>query len=274
MHLRKSITAAALVAGLVAASPAAAHGGGHGGPRGAQGASIDRSNVPSRITTRITRAERSLQRAVDYIDNEQSSSAAASLRSVKSNLAAALKSAKRQVGTSKGPDSLWAVSAAEHDVIDGLTPLFDGADTALVSTLSDSLDGAITGRDEAVAAIAALPAADQGDYADVVSAIDADVTEEIASIDEALADDTLSTEAQAALNDARAKLVATQTAVQALDTSSSSTTSSQYDETSTDPTANGDRPCKGHHGSSSGSGTDTGTSTTTSTTTTASSRRN
>jgi glycine cleavage system regulatory protein len=214
MHLRKTMLATALVVGLVALPSSAGARGGHGHHAG------DRDwgggDVPNRIQSRLDRAERSLDRAIDYIDDEEATRAQASLRSVNKNLAAALKSAKRRATTESGVASLEAVADAQHDIIEELTTLFDGADADLVTAVSTGLDGAITGRDDLVAAIAALTPEQREDYEYLLEEIGEDVDAEIAAIDEALADDTLSAEATTALNDAKTKLTATKAAVTAL----------------------------------------------------------
>ena len=56
-------------------------------------------------------------------------------------IAAALKSAKRRAATDSGADSLGAVAEGQHDVIDSLTGLFDGADA---TSLAGPLAGAKT----------------------------------------------------------------------------------------------------------------------------------
>jgi hypothetical protein len=170
--------------------------------------------VPSRVSSRIRRAERALDRAGDAVDDGNATAAAPALKSVNTNLTAAAKAAKKRVSADNGPDSFYAVTSAQDDVIDNVVSLYDGADDATVTALTTTLNGAISGRDDLIAAIAALT--DQSDYAFVIDDVGDDVTDEIASIDDALADDTLSDQAKSDLTDARAKLVATQTTVQGL----------------------------------------------------------
>lgn len=214
MHLKRTIGLMALSFGLVAAGPAGAQPAGH--HHGA-GAGPGGGNVPSRVATRVKRAERALDRASGYADDGNNTAAASSLGGVRTNLAAALKAANKRVGAAadNGPDAAGAVARAQHDAITEVSGLFDGAD-ALVGDLNTTLKAGIDGRDSLVAAIAALSTADQQSYVDVLSMIDNDVTDEIDGVDQALSDDTLTTEAKDDLTAARAKLVATQTAVQGL----------------------------------------------------------
>jgi hypothetical protein len=252
MHLKGTIALMALSAGLVAAAPAAAQPGGH---HHGQGASAGGGDVPSRVARRVKRAERALDRASAYADDGNDAAAASALNAVDRNLAAALKAAKKRVTASadNGPDAAGAVAGAQHDVITEVSGLFDGAD-ALVGDLNDSLNAAIDGRDDLIATIAALSTDDQQDYVDVLQRIDNDVSDEIDGIDEALADDTLTAEAQSDLTAARDKLTATQTAVQGL--LSGLDTSSAQDASDDGPGGGG---CDGHHrGSSSDDSSESG----------------
>ena len=186
------------------------------------------------VADRVARAERSLQRAQDKADDGDTAGAASALSSVRKNLASALKSAKKRVvaGNDTGPDAIGAVTGAQHDVIVGTAGLFDGqTDGSLVQSIADTLKAALDGRDEAIAAIAALPAADQSNYEYVLEQIDSDIADDIDAVDSALSDDTLTPEATAALNDAKAQLTASQTSVQALSASTSAASTSDSSDT-------------------------------------------
>jgi hypothetical protein len=239
MQIRRTLTAALLGASLVAALPAVASAGpGHHGRGGDQaGARFDRSDVPSRVASRLKRAERALDRASDAVDDGNATAAASSLKGVRGNLAAALKAAKKRAATDNGPDSFYAVASTQHRVIDEVASLYDGADDATVAALTETLNAAIDGRDDLIAAI---PAGSQSDYAFVYDEIDDDVADEIEAIDEALSDDTLSSTATADLTAARAKLVATQSVVQPLAASSSQTAAD--DDSSSDEARDEDCP--------------------------------
>jgi hypothetical protein len=222
MQIRRTLTAALLGASLVAAVPAAATAGpghhGRGGDR--DGASFDRSEVPSRVASRLKRAERALDRATDAVDDGNATGAASALKGVRSNLAAAEKAAKKRVTKDDGADSFYVVARTENTVIEEVVSLYDGADDATVAALTETLNAAIDGRD---ALIAAIPGDSQSDYSFVYERINDDVADEIEAIDEALSDDTLTDAAKADLSAARAKLVATQSVVQPLATSSAQT---------------------------------------------------
>src|SRR3954453_2549515 len=237
MHLKRTIALLALAVGLVAGGPAAAQSGGH--------RAHARSDVPSRVANRVKRAEKGLDRATGYAEDGNDSSAVTALGSVSKNLAAAEKSAKRRVaaGTDNRPDAAYALAGAQHDVIGETSSLFDGAGATLVSSLNDTLNSAIDGRDDLIAAIGALSTSDQAAYADVLDGIDGDVTDEIDAIDEALADDTLTDAAKADLAAAKTKLQATQTTVQGLGASSTQSTASATSDGS---------GCDGDHGGQAG----------------------
>ena len=218
MRLQKIVVLAVLVCGLVWAAPAAANGGHHG----RDGRSAERGdrggNVPSRVADRVRRAERALERAEERADDGETAGAVSSLASARRNLAAALRSAKRRVtaGNETGPAAIRAVVRAQHHAVESTAGLFDGAEGELVDALEQTLDAAIAGRDEAIAAIAALPEDDRDDYAFVVRSIDEDAGDEIEAIDEALEDDTLTPAARQALTEARAALEAGRTSAQPL----------------------------------------------------------
>jgi hypothetical protein len=241
MHLKNTIALAALSAGLVAAAPASAQSGTHGA-----GASASGGNVPSRVANRLKRAEKALDRASAYADDGNTTSAEAALGAVRNNLAAAEKRTNKKIaaGAGNGPDAAGAVASVEDDVIGQTTDLFDGADGTLVAAIDQTLNAGVDGRDSMVAAIGALSTADQQNYVDVLESIDSDVTDELSSIDDALADDKLTPDAQADLTADRAKLVATQTAVQALLAGLDTSGTSAADTAD----ASGTGACDGHRG--------------------------
>jgi hypothetical protein len=212
---KKSLALLALTCGLIWAAPATAGPGHRGGDRwdGRGG-----GDVPSRVSSRLARAERALERAEDKVDDGDAAGAAASLRSVRKNLAAALKSANRRVaaGADNGPDAIGAVFDAQHNTVETTAALFDGADGDVVDALADALKASLDGRDEGVAQVAALSADQREDYESVLEQVDEDIGDEIEQIDEALADDTLTDEARAALEQAKTQLEATRTSVRAL----------------------------------------------------------
>ena len=230
----KALTLAVVVASLALLAPSASLArGGHHGPRGDDRdarAAFGREDVPSRVSSRLKRASRSLDRAEERVDDGETAGAIASLSSVRKNLASAQKAGNKRIAANaeSGPASAWALTNAQHKIVDATAALFDGVtDPGLVSAIEETLDAALSGRDATIDAIAALPAADQEDYHGVLERVDAAIDDEVEAIDEALADDTLTPEAPAALNDAKTQAQATQTEVQALLTALGSTSASQ-----------------------------------------------
>ena len=142
------LLAVALCALLALPAMASADGGRHGGgdrtARGGDGGGA----VSSRVASRLRRAERALDRAEERVDDGENAKAISQLSANRRYLAAALKSSlKRTDG------SLRAVTRAQHHTVSGVVGLFDGVtDAALVSALEETLDAAIAGRDQAVAA--------------------------------------------------------------------------------------------------------------------------
>ena len=153
------------------------------------------------------------------MDDGESAGAISSLSAVRKNLASAQKSGNKRVSSNadNGPASAWALTNAQHKIVDATAALFDGVtDPGLVDAIEETLDAALSGRDATVDAIGALPVADQEDYESVLERVDAAIDDEVEAIDEALADDTLTPDATAALNDAKAQAQATQTEVRAM----------------------------------------------------------
>ena len=229
MFRRLVTTFAVLVASLALLAPTALARGPHDGPGereaqsaergGPQGARFDRRDVPSRVASRLKRASRALDRAEERVDDGETAGAISSLSAVRKNLASAQKSGNRRIGSNadNGPAAAWALTSAQHKIVDATAALFDGVTEAgLVSAIEETLDAALNGRDATVDAIGALPASDQARYEGVLERIDAAVDDEVEAIDEALADDTLTPEATAALNDAKTQAQATQTEVRAM----------------------------------------------------------
>lgn len=224
MLQRKTLTLVVLVASFALLAPTAFarpghHGGGPSGDRAGAGQQIDRRDVPSRVSSRLKRAARALDRAEERVDDGETAGAISSLSSVRKNLASAQKSGNKRVTANddNGPATAWALTNAQHKIVDATAALFDGVtDPALVSAIEATLDAALDGRDATVDAIAALPVADQEDYHSVLAGIDEDTGDEVEAIDEALADDTLTPEATTALNDAKTQAQATQAKVRSL----------------------------------------------------------
>lgn len=223
MH-RKTLTLVVLVASFALLAPTAFarpghHGAGVSGERAGGGPQIDRRDVPSRVASRLKRAARALDRAEERVDDGETAGAISSLAAVRKHLASAQKSGNKRVtaNAGNGPAAAWALTGAQHKIVDATAALFDGVtDPALVSAIEETLDAALTGRDGTVDAIAALPVADQEAYYVVLQRIDDAIDDEVEAIDEALADDTLTPEATTATGDAKTQAQATQTKVRAL----------------------------------------------------------
>ncbi|HEX8744150.1 MAG TPA: hypothetical protein VF712_13555 [Thermoleophilaceae bacterium] len=216
------MTLVVLVASFALLAPTAFARPGHHGPGGGDRAGsgqFDRRDVPSRVSSRLKRAARALDRAEERVDGGETAGAISSLSSVRRNLASAQRSGDKRVtaNADDGPAAAWALTGAQHKIVDATAALFDGVtDPALVSAIEETLDAALTGRDGTVDAIAALPVADQEDYYAVLARVDDQIDDEVEAIDEALSDDALTPEATAALNDAKTQAQATQTKVKAL----------------------------------------------------------
>ncbi|HEY6762546.1 MAG TPA: hypothetical protein VI318_23795 [Baekduia sp.] len=254
---------AALAAGAsLAALPASASAhGAHGGGRDAQ------VRISSRVADRASRAERDVTRAGDAIDDGNATTAASDLKAARTSLASAQKTAIKHVvaGDDAGPAYAEAILATDDKIASGAADLFDGQDGDTVTALADTVKAADDSRDAVVAAITALGADDQADYADVADAAGQDVASELSDIADALSDDTLTDAATAALTAAQTQLKATQTALTALagndDTSDGADylgTSSTSGDTSQSSGRGGCPHGGGQQGQTSGSGTGTG----------------
>jgi hypothetical protein len=217
-HLTK-LGLASVAAALLIAAPAGAHRGGgfHAGAR-AGGAVRVSAKAPSSITTRTARATRALQRAEDKADDGDTTGAATSLKSVRTNLAAALRSAKTHAvsGDAKGPAGAQAVLAAEDATVNSTAGLFDGADSDLVDATATTLEAALDGRDQLIAAIGALSDDDTAAYGRVLDRLAGNLADEAGAIAETLAGDTLTSAAKTALNAAADQIKAQTDAVTAL----------------------------------------------------------
>jgi hypothetical protein len=259
MPTARGLALVAAVASLAAAPAASAASSHHGGD---QRGGARHSAAPSRVTDRAQRAAKAVGRASDAVDDGDAAKATAALKAARTNLASALKTATKHVtaADSSGPASADAVLAAQHRVASAVANLFDGQDSTTVADLATTLKAADDGRDALIASIAALTADDQADYGDALGAASDDVADELSDLADALGDDTLTDDAEAALTAAATQLKATQTALAALttagDTASSDDGTDYLGGASTTPTSTrGDCP-KGGHGTA-----DTGSST-------------
>lgn len=215
----KTLTTAALVALACGtfAVPATASRGHDDGPRGVAGWAFERDDDDARPSTRVlSRAKRAVKaadRAEERIDDEKTAEGLSSLKAVRTNLAAALRSTKRSLATERGPASAFVVAAAQGKVTTQLLGLFDGQVDPTDAALAQTLKAALDGRDELVAALNGHD--DERAFERVYARISHDAGDELADLDEALADDELTAAARAALEAAKVQAGATKAAVDA-----------------------------------------------------------
>jgi hypothetical protein len=169
----------------------------------------DAAVLPSRVASPLHRVDSSISKAEEHVDEEEYAKAIVSLRSVRRNVFAANKAAKRQINavpadpeaeTTSGPDSVIAVLNAEQAAIERVASLFNGNSGALVTALASTIVYVQGYRDRLINAIVALPAEGAGaDYSDgMADTVDA-YADEVANLTEALADDKLSAGGKSAL---------------------------------------------------------------------------
>lgn len=209
MPLKTPLGATALAASLALALPGAAFAGGGDRHRGGDGPRG--GDAPTRVTAPLARAARALDRAEERIDDGETAGAVTALTSVRRNLASAVKAAKRRVSGETGPDSVLAVVSAQHRVVLGTANAFDGQSGDVVDALAATLDAALDGRDDLLAAVPA----DGDAYGDVFGAVSADAADETETLNEVKEDDTLTDAARAAVDAALAQVAATGSAASA-----------------------------------------------------------
>jgi hypothetical protein len=185
--------------------------------------SDDEVILPSRVANAIQRAELSLSAAEQAVDTGDTAKAALALKAVRANVARADRAARKQMNavpadpeaeTTPGPDSVIAVLTLEHEVITTLAGLFDGKAGATVDAVSPNLFGTMNIRDALVDAVIALdPEGAGAPYADGMPDIVPDFDDEVANLQEALSDDTLSTGGRKVLTAALAQSQRTDTKV-------------------------------------------------------------
>ena len=222
--MKKLIPAAAslvLVVGggvLSAASPAHASA-----PvaKAAQAPVIDPEVVlPGRVNTALRRTERSLNNAEEHIDEGEYAQAVVSLRGVRRNMYRADKATTRQMNavvdpeaeadSTAGPDSAIATLAVEGEVVQSVSSLFDTNSKGVVDGLTHALYRTMDARDRMLDAIIAMdPEGAGADYADGMADTTTAYDDEVASLTEALADDTLSAGGRRVLTPALAQSQAT-----------------------------------------------------------------
>jgi hypothetical protein len=171
MRSFKVLAAAVAVTGLVAAAPAAA-----GPPAHIAGGDAGPLLYPSIVNVRLVRTEAALERAVEFVDTAQVDKAVAQLSVARIQLRKAWTGAKYVIDTAPPPVAAdgavgrssggaipgaspyadqystgLAVISLQHDVAATAFGLIEGANTALLSSLSTTIFTALNGRDTAIA---------------------------------------------------------------------------------------------------------------------------
>jgi hypothetical protein len=183
--MRSAMRAAAGLAvavGLVAAGPAAADDTSSSKKARAAGGDVVELTYPSIVQVRVKRAERALDRATNKIEAGQNEKAAAKLKVVRRQTAAAWRGAKYIIrttpppppaedarvrahmsggapagGTYAGPaDTAFRVLTLQHDITAATVGLIDGAHGAGLNALSTTLNLTNDRRDAAIKYIASV----------------------------------------------------------------------------------------------------------------------
>jgi hypothetical protein len=173
-----------LAIGLIAASPASAKTAhSHGHKVQASGGGATALTYPSIVNRRLVRGEKALDRASDYVDQDQPDKAIPSLLNARRNMYAAWRGAKYVIdhapppapveagsvrvrrgsvhksGGAVGPalatppDTAFAVLGLQHDVATTAFGLIDGAKGTLLKAVNTTIFAALNRRDQAIAYI-------------------------------------------------------------------------------------------------------------------------
>jgi hypothetical protein len=176
--------------------------------------------LPGRVANAIRRTQSSIDHAEDHIDENEFPQAVASLRAMRKNMYRADRAARRQMNavvdpeaedeSTAGPDSVIAVLTLDQAVIEQVSALFDTNSKGVVDALSPALYRTMGARDKLLDAVIALdPEGAGADYSDGMADTVDGYTDEAASINEALTDDSLSAGGIRVLRPAVAKSQAT-----------------------------------------------------------------
>ena len=182
--------------------------------------------LPSRVQNLVNRTQAALLKATEHVDEAEYTKAIVSLRSLRRNLTALDKAARRAMnavpadpdaeGATTGPDSVIAVLTLDQQVITGLANMLNGQTGTLVGAIGTTLNAAQATRDKLLDAVLALdPAGAGADYADGMADTVDGYTDEVANITDTLADDVLSAGGKSVLTAALAHAKATEAKVQA-----------------------------------------------------------
>jgi hypothetical protein len=182
MRFMRPLPPLALVAALAAFAPAAA--GAETTPAArAAGGDVVVLTYPSLVKTRVARTKRVLKRGIQQIEDGQGANAAASLKSVRRQMAAAWRGAKYIIRTTPPPppaqdrarpgaqasgggptgptlaapaDTGFLVVTLQHSVAAAMIQSIDGAHGTGLNALSTTLNFALDQRDQAISDIVAL----------------------------------------------------------------------------------------------------------------------
>ena len=177
--------------------------------------------LPGRVAGAIRRTQRSLDNAEEHIDEAEITQAVKSLRAVRRNMYRADKAARRQMNAAPvedpdaepvttGPDSVIAVLTLDGTISQSLSGLFDTNSKGVVDGLTHAMYRSLNARDRLLDSVIALdPEGAGADYADGMADTVDGYADEVATLTEALADDTLSAGGRRVLTKALAQVQAT-----------------------------------------------------------------
>ncbi len=187
----------------------------------AQAESDDAVVLPGRVASAIRRAQHSLDNAEEHVDEGEYRQSVVSLRSVRRNMYRADKAARRQMNAppvtdpdaepvTTGPDSVIAVLTLDGTITQSLSGLFDTNSKGVVVGLTHAMFRTLNARDRLLDSVIALdPEGAGADYADGMADTVDGYADEVATLTEALADDSLSTGGRKVLTKALAQVQAT-----------------------------------------------------------------
>lgn len=234
-HLPRALAFGLLLFALIAIAPSAV-GSGHGVPgvgvANAQDADDDAPPIMPKVASNIRRADKSLDKAEDFIDDNEYPKAANRLRVARVYMYKARVYTGRLVTTpvdeeaSEGDaeeppytpvDTALAVLELQSRGVMYSTDLFDEVTDATINTeLAKTLSASVNGRDRLLAQINTLDPEEEGaDFADILPDLADGLNLEIENITETLQYDTLRNQAKTALNSALTKVRATLAALPA-----------------------------------------------------------
>jgi hypothetical protein len=182
--------------------------------------------LPGRVASALRRTQRSLDNAENHIDEGEYPQAVKSLRAVRRNMYRADKAARHQMNVvpdpdaddsaTPGPDSVIAVLTMDDTVVQSVSGLFDTNSKGVVDALTHAMYRTMNARDSLLASVIALdPEGAGADYSDGMADTVDSYTDEVSSLTEALADDTLSAGGKRVLQTALTQAQATQATVTA-----------------------------------------------------------